>query len=84
MWIASWTSWRSARFSAQRICSGPAPTSSWIFSPAPPERSAAATGAGSEDEARTSSAALTAWPSSAAHVAASPSAGLAPRFQTGP
>ena len=40
VWIASWTSWRSARSSAQRICSGPAPTSSWIFSPPPPARRA--------------------------------------------
>ena len=43
VWIASWTSWRSARSSAQRICSGPAPTSSWIFSPPPPARSASST-----------------------------------------
>ena len=46
MWIASWTSWRSARSSAQRICSGPAPTSSWIFSPPPPARSASLDRAG--------------------------------------
>ena len=59
MWIASWTSWRSARSSAQRICSGPAATSSWIFSPPPPARSAASTGSGRAEDARTSSAALT-------------------------
>ena len=40
MWIASCTSKRSATSSAQRICSGPAPTSSWILSPAPPCMSA--------------------------------------------
>ena len=67
-----------------RICSGPAATSSWIFSPAPPARSARSTGSGRADEARTSSAALSGWASSAAHVAARPSGGLEPRFQTGP
>ena len=41
-----------------RICSGPAPTSSWIFSPPPPARSAASTGSGRDEEPRTSSAAL--------------------------
>jgi hypothetical protein len=48
------------------------------------QRSASSTGPGRAEEARTSSAALSGWASSAAHVAASPSAGLAPRFQTGP
>src|ERR671910_371635 len=84
VWMASWTSCRSARSSAQRICSGPAPTSSWILRPAPPARSAASTGSGRADDARTSSAALTGYCSSAAQVAARPAAGFVPRFQIGP
>ena len=42
------------------------------------------TGCGSTDEPRTRSAALSGTASSAAQVAARPSAGLQPRFQTGP
>ncbi len=46
VWIASWTSSASQMSSAVRIWSGPAETSSWIFSPAPPARRACRTGSG--------------------------------------
>jgi hypothetical protein len=56
VWIASCTSKRSQTSSAVRIWAGPAPTSSWIFSPPPPARSPSSSGPGREALPRTSSA----------------------------
>ena len=84
VWIASWTSWRSQTSSAVRIWAGPAPTSSWIFSAAPPARRPSSTRSAREEEPRTKSAALIGVSSSAAQVVARPDSGLVPRFQTGP
>ena len=74
---ASCTSWASATSSAQRSCSGPAPTSSWILSPPPPARSTSSTGPGRAEDARTSRQALSGCSSSAAQVAAQALLGVA-------
>ena len=70
--------------SAVRICRGPAPTSSWIFSAAPPALKPSSTGPGRDEEPRTNSATFSGTSSSAAHAVASPDSGLVPRFHTGP
>ena len=50
VWTASCTSYASATVERGGELPGPAPTSSWIFSPAPPARSACSTGSGRDEE----------------------------------
>ena len=54
VWIASCTSKRSQTSSAQRSCSGPADTSSWIFRPPPPARRPSSSRSGRAEDPRTS------------------------------